>query len=322
MLIDEAIGLEGSLGLDIATPMTVILDKPTEHKLVWTGWVAASETDYASCWDMVLDAEEDVPLDPLVEMVQVWNSVKIYLPSIEKTIGELSTERFALVKTLANEYQYSETETDIENTIPSEPGVINLRWIDDKQVLTGTPLSDEDDPRWYYQELYFEAANVIREPALLAILHEEQKVIPAIADQPLPKTTSSPTTATVNTKIKRLLNSLVFVPRVKQAMGDNHQQDILWQDTYRIIYNRQEEDGEVFLHFVIQLEKDIELEHPVTFEYSENGVLNHHHLFSNDTRKTDFICDPDVDYELRVIDTYSNEELVLGNVDFEETPKT
>lgn len=315
VLINEAIGPEGSLQLDMANPMVVLLNKPTTHKLVWEGWVVASETDYASYWDMLFDAEEDAPLDPLVGMVQVWNSVKVYLPSIEKTIGELIASRLELVRTLANEYHYG--DKSIEDTQASELGVINLRKINHRYLLTGTPLSGEDDPRWQYQELYYEAANVIRIPAGMA---EDVVGIPTIhtssIDQPLPEKKSTLTTATIDTRIQYLPNTLRFVSKVQNAMGENDDQcDIIWQNTYRIIRTSEEIEGMSLYHFVIRLEKTANI--PITFEYRENGEVHHKHTFTHDKPETNFPCDPQTNYELRVMDHASNAS-VLTVTDFEE----
>jgi len=246
--------------------MVVLLNKPTAHKLIWSGWAIASETDYASCWDMVLDTEEDAPRDPLVGMEQVWNSVHIYLPSIEKKIGELSTPRLDLVRTLADEYLTG--DTDIEDTLPSEAGVINLRKINNRYLLTGTPLSGEDDPRWYYQELYYEAANIVRIPAAMA---EGRGIIPPI-NQPLPSP-SSPITSTIDTRIKRLPNKIRFVPKVHYAMGDDGKQynmdhyHMIWQDTYRLARSSEGMGDDLLYHFVILFEKATNT--PITFEQKQ-----------------------------------------------------
>lgn len=104
------------LNLAMASPLVVILNKPSNNKNIWDAWMVAAETDYASDWDMLLDAHIDTPLDPLVGMVQVWNPVRIYLPLIEKSIGELKPERLATLRKLANAYQANAAINHTEKT--------------------------------------------------------------------------------------------------------------------------------------------------------------------------------------------------------------
>lgn len=173
--IEHVVGPDGNLGWDVARPLAVLIESPSvredgsEFPDVWYGWMVAPETDYATWWDFVLGAEDE-PFDPLVGVVQVWNPVYVYLKSTSRVLAELRPARLQAVRALAEEY-VTAAEPD-----PGEarPGFVAQRMtLGGLPVLTGTPLSGPDDPRWHYQELYHEAAEAIRLPARLA---QEQRL--------------------------------------------------------------------------------------------------------------------------------------------------
>jgi hypothetical protein len=98
-------------------------------------------------------------------MVQVWNPVNVYLKSTDRVLAELRPERLQAVRALADEYLTPE-EPDASE---ARPGFVALRsTLGGLPVLTGTPLSGEDDPRWRYQEIYHHAAEVVRLPARMS----------------------------------------------------------------------------------------------------------------------------------------------------------
>ena len=168
--VEKVIARGRDLGWDLSRPLAVLIESPSinedgsEDQEVWYGWMVGPETDYASHWDFVL-AVEDEPFDPLAGMVQVWNPVYVYLKSTSRVFAELRPARLQAVRALADEYLTAE-EPD-----PSEarPGLVALRTtLGGLPVLTGTPLSGEDDPRWHYQEIYHHAAEAVRLPARMA----------------------------------------------------------------------------------------------------------------------------------------------------------
>lgn len=168
--VDAVIGPNGDLGWDLPYSLAVLIDCPSVNEdgsknlEIWNGWMVSSESDYASYWDFIL-TEQDDPIDPLVSMIQVWNPVQVYLKSTNRVLGELSLSRLTALREIAEEFialQYLDP-TD------ARPGHLGLRkTIGGNAVLTGTPLSGEDDPRWRYQEIYHDVAEAIRLPARLA----------------------------------------------------------------------------------------------------------------------------------------------------------
>lgn len=164
--IDEVIGPAGPLDLNLPRPLAVLIAAPTTRQ-VWWGWLVApaSETDYAAYYDVLL-GPEDEPCDPLAGMVQLWNTVHVYLPSTSQVLAELKPERLAAVWALDTE---SVTTLPPDN-IPPEPGEILVRQVGAYTVRTGTPYGDARDPRLRYQTLYEIVADAaVKAPAKLAV---------------------------------------------------------------------------------------------------------------------------------------------------------
>jgi hypothetical protein len=164
--IDQAEGPDGPLGWDVSRPLVALLSEPTEHPEIWYGWLMASETDYAAHWDLLLE-EEDQPYDPLAAMVQTWNPVHVYAPAISASLGRLSPGRLAAVRGLACDLGGASPDAS-----DAAPGTLVQRTTSAGHlVLTGSPLGDDTDPRWRYQELYFAAAGFVRAMARHALKH-------------------------------------------------------------------------------------------------------------------------------------------------------
>jgi hypothetical protein len=146
-------------------PLCVLLDAPAEVPAVWHGWLLSAETDYAGWWDFVLQ-EQDAPFDPEAGMVQLWNPVRLYLPMAARVVGELSPARLQAVRTMAADF----VERHRRAISLSGQG----EWLREilQQACASQPaarLGNEHDARHRYQQLYFEAAEAIREPARLAL---------------------------------------------------------------------------------------------------------------------------------------------------------
>jgi hypothetical protein len=171
--VDQASGPTGPLGWDLAHPFAVLLSEPNEHPAVWYGWLMSWETDYASHWDLLLE-EADEPYDPLAVMVQTWNPVHLYVPSAGAPLGQLSPGRLVAARNLANDL--GETHPDPSGA--SSGTLVQRTTTGGHLVLTGTPLGAADDPRWRYQELYFEAAGLLRDLA--------RYTLQALAPRPAP----------------------------------------------------------------------------------------------------------------------------------------
>ena len=150
----------------LGTPLFVLLDGPSsEAPDLWYGWVAAGEVEYASYWDLILQIS-DGPFDPDAGMVQIWNPVWIYQPELGRVVGQLSPERLRAVRTLASDFLTEGSPA----TEPGRPGQILHRALSNGvEVITGTPVREDDDPRREYQHILFQAAEAVREPARIAL---------------------------------------------------------------------------------------------------------------------------------------------------------
>lgn len=146
-------------------PIPVVLDILESGGKTWRGWIVSRDRDYASSWDLILGPEE-VDIDPLCEMAQAWNPVRVAIPVKVRILGKLSTERLAALRMLA---------VDHENGFISGPpgehrlGVILARELSDGTgVVTGTALGSDDDPRVEYQRIYRKVADKLAAPVQAA----------------------------------------------------------------------------------------------------------------------------------------------------------
>ena len=208
--IDEIIAPSGLLDWDLPRPLTVLLSEPTETQSVWYGWMVASETDYATNWDMLLEPEDE-PFDPIAGMIQIWNPVYIYIPSTNSVLAELKPTRLEAVQALATEFLTNQATKESPN-----PGYIAPRiTLNSYTVLTGSPLGNKNDPRHRYQTLYQTAAEAILEPARLAIEATNTQPIESVEQY------FNQFITDFQQQAKEVLNSfLTPVPAVAFAMGD------------------------------------------------------------------------------------------------------
>ena len=161
--IDEVRGPDGPLHWDLPRPLVVLLAEPTATLDVWYGWMVTAESDYAGDYDLLLGAEDE-PCDPLARMVQLWNPVHVYLPSVSRVLAELTPARLAAVRALAVDCV---TAPEPDPAL-AQPGRTLRRQVAGHWIHTGTPLGGPDDPRHAYQQLYHAYAAAVREPARLA----------------------------------------------------------------------------------------------------------------------------------------------------------
>ena len=119
----------------------------------WQGWMVASECDWAGHCDVLLEPGDD-PFEPMLGIVQTWNSVTLGTEAVSaQVVGELSAARLAAIRAVAGEH----TAAARPPTDPA-PGRIALRLAEGRfPVLTGTPLG-ADDVRLAYQGIYRDAA--------------------------------------------------------------------------------------------------------------------------------------------------------------------
>ncbi|OUL99136.1 hypothetical protein [Variovorax sp. JS1663] len=137
----------------------VLLDKCL-HGNLWRGWMAASEADWASAYDVLLEPGDE-PFEPMFGLIQTWNVLNLeQRPQLcARVLGELSATRLAAVRAVHDEWA-------VQQVLPiaPEPGRIALRTAGGVfTVLSGTPLG-VDDPRADYQGLYLDAAARLAAP--------------------------------------------------------------------------------------------------------------------------------------------------------------
>ena len=131
----------------------VLLDKCVQGEL-WQGWLAASETDWAGAFDVLLEPEDE-PFEPMFGLIQTWNALTLrQTPQLcARVLGEVSATRLAAIRAVHDEWAAA-----LPLAIEPEPGRIALRTAGGVfPVLSGTPLGS-DDPRADYQALYREVA--------------------------------------------------------------------------------------------------------------------------------------------------------------------
>ena len=213
----------GQFDAILMAPIHVLLNAPAEMPALWHGWIAAGETDYAGWWDFVLQ-EQDEPFNPGVGLIQLWNPVRIYLPMVAQMVGCLSPARLQAVRALAADFVAGNQPVDVR---PWPGRVASRSTAAGLKVTTGSPLGGADDPRHRYQEVYFEAAEAVREPARQAMRELAQvpagsigRFLSGLIDQ-----------------AARLAESLLPAPRVAVAMSGEVEEetpDLVWHDIARL----------------------------------------------------------------------------------------
>jgi hypothetical protein len=132
--------------------------------------MVGSEPDYACEWDFVFD-DGDEPRDPMAAAVQLWNPVRVYLPSVARVIGQFSESRHLALRSLAVDFLMGAELATVTNPASgaARHGLLVLRSTSQGRLLTtGANLIAHDDPRSIYQTLYEGAADVLMQPAQLA----------------------------------------------------------------------------------------------------------------------------------------------------------
>lgn len=164
--IDEVRGPDGPLAAsDLPQPLAVLLAEPAAIDRVWSGWLVATETDYAGPDDLLL-GPEDEPCDPLARLVQTWNPVRVYLPSASRVLAQLKPERLEAVRALAA----TRTAPAASAADAAQPGCVVSCQAGSHAILTGAPLGDDDDPRRAYRSLYARAVQTFLEPPVALAL--------------------------------------------------------------------------------------------------------------------------------------------------------
>ena len=150
--ITEHLDEQGKVLRPLARPVALLLDQQASVSNRWSGWLVAPEVDYASAWDVLLEAGVDEPFDPQAGMVQAWNPMQCHLAENAPLLATISSSRLEAVRAVAAQFPRLPT------TDASRPGFIAPRTIAGHSVLTGSPLGGSDDERRVYQSLYFQLA--------------------------------------------------------------------------------------------------------------------------------------------------------------------
>lgn len=146
-----------------AAPLCVLLNNlQGEHN--WQGWLVASETDYATDRDVLLEPQDE-PFDPLAGMVQTWNPLTVDIRLGSRVLAQLAAHRLAGIREVA--------AGQCESGGGARPGfVAPLKTNSGATVLAGTRISHPEDPRHRYQSLYRTAAQSLAQQQTTA------KIIP------------------------------------------------------------------------------------------------------------------------------------------------
>jgi hypothetical protein len=131
--------------VDAGVRASILLDHRIQDQR-WSGWMAASETSWASAFDVLLEPQDE-PFDPVAGVIQTWNPVEVeWKPGDQQDlVAQLSTERMNCIRAVAKE-----AASGLLLNIPTQPGVIALRTAAGAyMVLTGTPLGVGDIRRDY-----------------------------------------------------------------------------------------------------------------------------------------------------------------------------
>lgn len=152
----------GQVSRSLNRPVAFLLDQLEETGQCWSGWLVASEVDYATAWDVLLEAETDEPFDPSAGMVQLWNPLHCPVSSDAKLLAQMSPERMTALREIAAVFPHGSFNDE------PQPGIVAPRLIANHSVLTGTPLGGADDERRTYQSLYQQLSREIDQGELSA----------------------------------------------------------------------------------------------------------------------------------------------------------
>jgi hypothetical protein len=139
---------------DELAPLCVLIDQDLGNHH-WLGWIAASETDYASNKDVLLEPQDE-PFDPLGAMVQTWNPVEVDVRKAARVLAQLGLHRLEAIREVAGgkSEEGGGARAGFVAPLKTQAGV---------SVLSGTRITHADDPRRQYQTLYGTAARTLEQ---------------------------------------------------------------------------------------------------------------------------------------------------------------
>ena len=137
-------------------PVLVLLDRPVaQHPdepqsaaVVWQAWTLSPHAGFAGYWDVLLQGD-NVPA--ACAMVQVWNPVRLAESSLGRCRVRLSQEQLLDVEAVWSEFVSGVDEPDEPDGCMSA-GI--RATIHHRQVVTGTPSTGPEDPRFLFQRFY------------------------------------------------------------------------------------------------------------------------------------------------------------------------
>jgi hypothetical protein len=173
--VDALAGPDGPLEEDLARPLFVLIDCPTDVDGVWWGWMVGAEPDYACEWDFVLEQGNE-PIEPMAALVQLWNPVHLYLPTAARVVGQLAAEQMAALHALVADFLAGAdgSEPADVSEAASEPRLVRRKTGSGRLVQTGRPLGDAADIRRLQQSLYESVAELVQRPARMAAARQAQ----------------------------------------------------------------------------------------------------------------------------------------------------
>lgn len=128
---------------------------------VWSAWLVTEEREYATEWDLLLGNENFE--HPACEMIQVWNTVEILLPTVAYVCGEVQAKTLANVRHMHGMFSVGVEDPEVPRSAAAPAPL--PRYFPAGSALTGTWLDENDanDQRNEYYKLYSKFAQFANE---------------------------------------------------------------------------------------------------------------------------------------------------------------
>ena len=158
-----------------AEPIPILLDVLEASGKTWRGWIVARDRGYATCWDLILGPEEE-DRDPLCEIVQGWNPVRVSLPKDVGFSASFYLNAWQLYERSRSTTKMASFPGHATSTGSASPWRGIERW---NRHRHRTSIASDDDPRVEYQRLYREIAQKLPAPVQSARAPRPQAARPA-----------------------------------------------------------------------------------------------------------------------------------------------
>lgn len=138
---------------------------------LWWAWITSRFTNFASWWDVVFEGEEQLEA---CAMVHAWNRVLVSDQHLGGLACTMQDHELKAVRAVWKEYACGDDPGD---AIADCWGDLNIReTLHGIEVVTGTPLRAESDPRNVFQALFARAEEILTNAA-----HQVRVSVPAVA---------------------------------------------------------------------------------------------------------------------------------------------